>query len=41
MAASLEVLVRFLHDRFSVKAICASHVIPRRSPTTRLPPAVS
>ena len=32
MAASIEVLVRFLHDRFSVKVVCVCHVIPRRSP---------
>ena len=32
IGASIEVLVRLLHDRFSVKAIFACHVIPRRSP---------
>ena len=32
VAASIEVLVRLLHDRFSVKAICVCHVIPRCSP---------
>jgi len=31
VAASIEVLVRFLHDRFSAKVICVCHVIPRRS----------
>ena len=29
---SIEVLVRFLHDRFSIKVIRVCHVIPRRSP---------
>ena len=32
VASSIEVLVRFLHNRFSVKVICVCHVIPRRSP---------
>jgi len=31
VAASIEVLVRFLHDRFSVKVICIRHVIQSRS----------
>ena len=32
VASSIEVSVRFLHDRFSVKVIRVCHVISRRSP---------